>query len=607
MPQHKSTMQAEPAHASSEPQTSSGPDASADVGGIPRSTGQRPVRATLRAEDGRRLTLASGQEAFVQLGDEVQKDGSTATAALVLGLGAETGAALDAGPLAGCRDVLWLESPDFVAGMEEQQPGWAGAIPAHWQRLDSGQRAAPLSAGEALCARAAACAARGRRVLWHTQNLRLFPSFWGPVLGAVQAALLGLATTTPSSARAVPTAAPACAGSVFLPGGAQDLLHQELAQAFAAEGYTVLCPAPLSSPARQGETRAPAEGTLIQEHGLHDLLRAHLREDRPALFFSVNGRGLDAQGVDFSLLRACGVPVALWLVDNPWHILSAWRQPWWREAHIFVTDHSFIPALRAAGAASVHHMPLAAAPHMAAARNAQPVTPAAGYEKSARIHFVGRASFPARDTFFAAAHVPPALLHAALERVDADPLPDFHWWAQALAVPLWPGHAVRAAGLGAERCSALRRARWLEAALPLGLAVHGDEEGWRNLLPHAPASTFHPAVDYYGALPRLYARAPYSLNVTSLLLPAGLTQRHFDVWAAGGFLLGDATPGLHIFPSELVRETALEGPRSLSAALHRLEGDAGLRLHIQEAWQAHVDARHTYAHRVRQVLEVLHA
>lgn len=579
----------------------------------PVPTPPRPQRYALLGEDGRRLSLATGGESFVCLNDSGSGTAAAGKSvgqacgaaegehrhgpALVLGMGADAGQALAQGPLRGCADVLWLECPVFVAGMEAQSAGWRQGIPAGWRSLNAEVRGDENDESELPRDLAAqmAHAAQGRRVYWHTQNMRLFPSFWGPVLGAVQAALLGVgqAHSTPRQDAGFWTQGQP--RTVLLPGGEADLLHRELTQAFADEGCSVYA------------LNAGQSAAGDAEFSLHSALRAQLQADRPALFFSVNGRGLDAQGVDFALLRACRVPVVLWLVDNPWHILSAWRQGWWREVHLFVTDHSFIPALRQAGASSVHHLPLAVAQHMA--EHGQRIASQSGATQAAipdaLVHFVGRASFPARDKFFAAARVPEATMDEARTRLNAAPLPDFHWWARQLGVPLWPGYEVRAAGLGAECCASLRRARWLDAALSLGVAVHGDTDGWRALLPHAAAGIFHPAVDYYGALPEVYARAPYSLNVTSLLLPAGLTQRHFDVWAAGGFLLSDNTAGLDIFPAELTREIALAGPQNTPEAVNRLERDPLLRRHLQRAWQAHLDAAHTYVHRVRRVLEIV--
>jgi hypothetical protein len=216
--------------------------------------------------------------------------------------------------------------------------------------------------------------------------------------------------------------------------------------------------------------------------------------------------------------------------------------------------------------------------------------------------FVGRSSFPDRRRFFAACRLPPETLQEALALLqDSGPLPDFHWWMRRLGIQLpWPGHAARRAGLGAEECSLARRAQWLQAALPHGLTVFGDAE-WRQILPEL--ADLRPPVDYYTTLPKLYAQARYSLNVTSLLLPSGLSQRHFDVWIAGGFLLTDTTPGLEIFPAELRREIALPHPRRLNEAIARFENDAALRAHLQQAWKSCLLDRHTYRHRIQYLCE----
>ena len=103
----------------------------------------------------------------------------------------------------------------------------------------------------------------------------------------------------------------------------------------------------------------------------------------------------------------------------------------------------------------------------------------------------------------------------------------------------------------------------------------------------------------------MYAHARYSLNVTSLLLPAGLTQRHFDVWMAGGFLLSDATPGLEIFPDELARPIRATHPARLCVQVERLEKDPLLRPHLAEAWRACLRQQHSYGARVRSLLAAL--
>ncbi|WMW65518.1 glycosyltransferase [Nitratidesulfovibrio liaohensis] len=493
-----------------------------------------------------------------------------------------------------------IECPAFIHHMEEATRGtWRAAIPVGWTL------AAPDDFPPDRLARAL--------VVVYREAERLFPTFWGPLLGAARAVRMAPALALPPKGMAG-HAGPRSARSrtVLLPGTEGSLLLPELESALAAEGLT--------------PRRADPDT-------LHADLPRLLADQRPDLLLSVNLQGLDAWGERFHLLRACGVDVAIWCVDNPFHLLSALRGPWWRGALLCVTDASFIPLLRAHGAQRVLHLPLATGPEFFgpppsaeghAAGTTQPSP--AGMPPLNPVVFVGRSAFPGKGGFFAGQRIAPALLDEALGLLDTPGLrpdfhcrPDFHWWTMRLGIAqLWPGNAVRAAGLGAEECALARRVRCLNAAAPHGLTVFGDA-GWLPLLP--PGTDLRPPVDYYATLPDVYRAARWSLNVTSLLLPAGLTQRHFDVWAAGGFCITDDTPGLDIFPEELRREIAFSPARSggnatappaatgdapgLGALLHRLEGDPTLRADLAAAWRAHILSHHTYRHRVRALCEAL--
>ncbi len=435
--------------------------------------------------------------------------------------------------------VFWMECPDLLSQLSPQP-----VIPAHWRQVD----VPPAGA---------AC-------VFFQPGLRLFPSFWGPILGALRAGAL----KKRNSART----------SVILPGGDSSLLTAELAAAFAAHGLAPLLVAP---------ERLGAELPTLPDHS-------------PALLFSVNGRGLDGFGETFHTLRALGIPTHIWFVDNPWHVLSAFRAPWWKAARLWVTDHSFIEPLRGAGAEHVAHLPLAAWPE----RFANPVPYQSTTKASiplAPVVFVGRSAFPDKAAYFAGQKIPTPLFGQAIQRLGTDQPPDFFWWANALGVrEFWPGRAARGAGLGAEECGRQWRAACLRACHDtVGLTVFGDN-GWRNLLPEG--ADIRPPVDYYATLPGLYAAARYSLNVTSLLLPAGLTQRHFDTWTAGGFCLTNATPGLSIFPDELTRPIAFTRPEEVAALVRCFENDPSRRAWLIRDWQAEIAAKHTYAHRVARIL-----
>ena len=425
------------------------------------------------------------------------------------------------------------------AFVERAGQRWRDAVPSHWIRLDRLQRRL------------------GQHVRLYTMGPRLFPSFWNPILAELR---LPLAANAPRFTDE----------TVLMHVDETRLLSREIADAFRAQDHAV------------------------QDFGGRELVDI-LRQGRPELFFSVNFDGLDDYGYNHALLKHAGVPVVVWCVDNPFHALSRLKSPFWKEVELFVTDPWFVDKLVAHGATRVHHLPLAANPDFFQAR---PID--SSLKES--ILFVGRSAFPCRLDYFAGLKPP----HLAWE--DAEALlhqgerPDFGWWLKRLGIErCWPGKQARLAGLCAEECNcALRCLALTEAAKCLPLVVVGDD-AWSTLI-HVPFE-MRPMVDYYGPLAGLYASARFTLGVTSPLLPAGLTQRHFDTWAAGGFLLSDATPGLSLFPAELVREMTYQTPAALPELVNRLEGDPALKADVATAWRELMLREHTYAHRVSAILE----
>ncbi len=485
-----------------------------------------------------------------------------------------------------------LQAQDFL-----QKQGYkAQALPAHWQCITA-QEALHIMRKHSNMA-----------LWWHGQNTRLFPQYWYPVQGKLMAHGAGFSLA--EQVQGKEERAQVCGGAkssfanlpiIFLGSTENQLLTQELETAFTALGFTV--------------QRIHEERSVLQR------LQALATNASVSLFFSVNLQGLDAEGQDVALLQALGIPVAVWFVDNPWHVLAALRLPWWKHVTLLLTDASFMQPLQQEGAEKVLHMPLATAQHMwqgkqdlqhAQERNDAHLMALLHIAQRASCIFVGRAAFPAKEKFFAAARVPQQHLLEAqqlLEQNDAPctactpraGMPHFHWWAQALKVhALWPQHAVRNVGLGAEESAQYQRVLWLKAACEHGLALFGDALLWQKLLPSAAPTIFHPEVDYYTQLAPLYAAAPAVLNVTSLLLPEGLTQRHFDVWAAGGFLWSNYTKGLDIFPAQLVKEMSFTQPN----AWRKAEQNMTMRRKedMQQAWQEELRQKHSYVKRLGDML-----
>jgi hypothetical protein len=388
----------------------------------------------------------------------------------------------------------------------------------------------------------------------------------------------------------------------LLPDNGTSLLRRELEAAFAGAGWRVLRLSPEAlapEPLARALSLPPGRSVL---------------PGMPELVFSVNFQGLDKRGENYALLKARGVPVAVWCVDNPWNLVSGLRTEFWKDLQLFVTDPGFIPDLEAHGARQVRFLPLATDPALFTPDPAAP-DPASGdgARDKGPLVFVGRSAFPDKERFFLGQSVPEELLHEALTRLRDGQRSDFFWWLEKMHpengdARLWPGSAARRASLGAEQCSQAWRAACLRAAAPLGLTVYGDA-GWEKLLPPGPAGKkapeLRPPLDYYSGLARVYGAAPLSLNVTSLLLPQGLTQRHFDVWAAGGFLLSDATPGLALFPDELTAPMRFTAARDIPALATALLKDRPFRRDLSRRWREHILAEHSYARRIKTVLETV--
>lgn len=440
--------------------------------------------------------------------------------------------------LAGARRVFALREPEFESGMP---PAWADSVPSEWM---------PVSKEAALAL------LPGVRVLHYTPATRLLPSVYAPLLAALHPA---------PKARKL--------ADLWLPCPEKGLIVPELEDAALAL-----------------ELRPRRLPAAIQTA---DLARA-LEAEAPGLFLSVNFHGLDPWGENQALLEAAGVPVAVWCVDNPFHLLTGQKNQLWKRLPLFVTDDWFVEPLRSLGA-DARHLPLAVSPKFFAPEAACP----AGRD----LTFVGRSSFPDRDRFFAACRIPGNLADEARNLPGRQA--HFGWWRDRLPdIPLWPGNDVRVLGLGAETASAAWRMNCLTALnAATELTVIGDD-AWRSLV---PGVRLLPPVDYYAGLAEVCRRASFTLNLTSLLLPRGLTQRHFDVWACGGFLLTDDTPGLSIFPPELTLPVAFQTPEQAADLLAALAADPKRKEELRRAWQEHIMTAHTYARRLEAILDAVRA
>ena len=442
---------------------------------------------------------------------------------------------------------FYLESPDFT----NQVDGWLERVPANFQ---------PMAVEDFTVTSSARA-----HVVRYLPAQKAFPSFYGPLT-----ARLALSDRP----------RPRLERTVWLPVGDDALLVEELARAFADEGWRVV--------RIDHESLGRHPGKVLPDY---------LQEGVPDLFFSINFRGLDHFGLGQAILREAGVKVAVWMVDNPFNLLTGVKTKAWRELNLFVTDHSFISPLIGNGARRVTHLPLAASPALFQSGG---TLPDHARDIKGKLVFVGRSRFPDKDKFFAGETVPQDA--AALVADSTAPLrPDYHWWRDRLSVePLWPGNRGRAVGAGAEFASAAWKRRCLNAA---GQIIIFGDDGWQDL--DSPDADARPVVDYYAHLPALYRTAGVVLNITGMQLPAGLNQRNFDVWSAGGFLLTDTHPGLQIFPAELVEPTAYSRPGDIHDMVIRHREETPEKHALRRAWQECILKDHTYKNRVETIFRAM--
>jgi len=484
-----------------------------------------------------RIKNESGQPQALPEGERYFQDLGGAGEILFLGLGPNPELAAALCPQA--KDLYYMDCPDLSAQLPE---GYT--IPDRFKQI--GPEEADLSKF---------------RTILYTPGKRFFPSFWEPMLSRLSIARAGIMRKPRSK-------------TVWIPGNDNSLLLPELCRAFETEGFSY---------------------RVIEPDAMRKELLSLLHKELPELVVSVNFNGLDNAGETFFMLREAGVKVAVWLVDNPFHVISGIKSNYWREVPLLVTDHWFIPVLEEHGAHKVGHMPLATDPQIF--KKEVPPYPLL----KDRTVFVGRSSFPAKDNFFSGCTFNAQDETAAMQAIGNKNKPDFEWWTQQDNLnKFWPDKKIRATGFKAEQSGLLWRILSLQYAGDK-LTVFGDE-GWNQYLPQAD---IRPPVDYFTILPSVYAGAGISLNMTSPLLPCGLTQRNFDVWAAGGFLLSDYTEGLSIFPEELVEHCSFKTPAELPARIEFIQSRPQLAKELSKIWHKVIIEKHTYTNRIHKLLSFI--
>jgi spore maturation protein CgeB len=146
------------------------------------------------------------------------------------------------------------------------------------------------------------------------------------------------------------------------------------------------------------------------------------------------------------------------------------------------------------------------------------------------------------------------------------------------------------------------RLEHIQKLKPFRPVIRGDE-GWHSLLNEAYA--VGPELMYYQNLNSFYNLSKINFNVTSTQMRNAVNQRVFDVPAAGRFLITDYKEQLGCF-FEIGREMVCYRHKEEIADLVRFYlAHEAERERIAALGRRHVLAEHTYAHRVREMCEIM--
>lgn len=335
--------------------------------------------------------------------------------------------------------------------------------------------------------------------------------------------------------------------------------------------------------------------------GRIEALQEALRNGRPDLVFSVNGLGLDRDGVMADILARLRIPLALWFVDSPEFILYGDALPSRELTGVFLWDRSYLGFAESLGYRACW-LPLAADQALAGAAVLD-----ARYQAS--LSFVGNSlagGFLSRlgSRFPATAEIM-ELAERAMESVLLEPrggqLDALDRLLEGVdALPHGSDERLFFRAYVLHSSTTLYRIGLLRKILPLNPSFFGDPDGWRKLF--GPGITTHPDVNYFSETPRVYASSGVNFNATSLQMPTAVNQRVFDVPMCGGFLLTDRQDDLF----ELFDEgdvATYQGSEDVADKARFYLERPELRDKIAGKARERVLREHTYRHRMGKVIE----
>ncbi len=322
-----------------------------------------------------------------------------------------------------------------------------------------------------------------------------------------------------------------------------------------------------------------------------------LVEVKPDFLMSVNHLGFDEEGKLTQLLSELNIPFAIWYVDSPTYVLKDDPRNVSDHCSLFCWDSCYLDRMEKMGYVSPLHLPLATDPDVF-----RPLNRSVGSQENS-LSFVGNSMKFATESFrdrVSSTAYQKLRKSAVARQLESRQLPMGEILRQ-LGVPAGDKSLDLEASFVWEATKEYRL-RLVEALLPLGMTVYGDE-GWHEFL--SDSRCIRPSVDYYEELPRLFNNTNVNFNATSLQMKRAVNQRVFDVAACGAFLLTDRMPDMEVFFDIGTEAVCYETVEEAVELARYYLNNAAEREKVALAARKRVQAEHTYTQRMSALINAM--
>lgn len=357
------------------------------------------------------------------------------------------------------------------------------------------------------------------------------------------------------------------------------------------------CPFLDFQPRKMGENVTP---DLFLRQTISAILRY-----KPDMVLTVNALGLDNAGAMAQFLERCKIPLAVWFVDNPELFFIGGEKMYPDNTVFFTCDPDAAQKIARISGPTTHYLPLAVDKG-----SIQQIKKT----NCRSISFVGD-TWTEKIAACYKNHALPRffLLNAlALARALADHQPgDGRGFVQKKFSHVYDQAVTTLSAKNQNgfwhlvywQANKLYRKDCVARILPFNALIAGDKY-WKQVF-SGQTFEYHPPIAYGTEVCKLYGLSKINFACSSIQMAGAVTQRVFDVPAAGGFVLTDERKQLEELFDVGREAVCYSCPEEIGTLVERYLHDEKERVRIIKAARRRIAAEHTYTHRMQILLNIV--